>query len=84
MARGLDAWPWIEEGLNHIDTDFYVVLNPLVGKPLTNPRDESWCSNHCWPEKEVEGLRERLEELGIDVHTNHFGDSPVERVSVSV
>ena len=84
VARGFDAWPWVEEGLRHLDTDFYVVLNPLVGKPLTNPRDEAWCSNHCWPEREVEELRERLEELGIDVYTNHFGDRPAERVSISV
>ena len=80
VARGLNAWPWVEEGLKHLNTDFYVILNPLVGRPLTNPRDEAWCSNHCWPGEEVEELREKLEELGIDVYTNHFGDSSAKRV----
>ncbi|AEK73081.1 anaerobic ribonucleoside-triphosphate reductase activating protein [Thermococcus sp. 4557] len=70
VARDFDAWPYIEEGLKRIATDFYVVLNPLVGKPLTNPRDEGWCSEHCWPEGEVEGLKERLEELGIKFYVN--------------
>ena len=82
VARGIDAWPWVKEGLKHLDTDFYVVLNPLVGKPLTNPRNEAWCSNHCWPREEVDELRRRLEEIGIEVHTNHFADSPAEQVPI--
>jgi pyruvate formate lyase activating enzyme len=73
VARGLEAWPYVEEGLKRVETDFYVVLNPLVGRPLTNPRDEKWCSEHCWPNGEVEALRERLEGLGIEVHVNRFG-----------
>ena len=72
VARGLDAWPWVEEGLKHLDTDFYVVLNPLVGKPLTTPRNEAWCSNHCPPKEEVETLREKLEGLGVEVYINKF------------
>ena len=83
VARGFDAWPWVEEGLKHVDTDFYVVLNPLVGKPLTNPRNEAWCSNHCWPREEVEKLREKLEELGVEVYTNHFADDSAGQVSIS-
>jgi len=76
VARGLNAWPYVEEGLRRIATDFYVVLNPLVGKPLTNPRDEGWCSEHCWPEGEVEELRKKLEELGVQVHVNQFFELP--------
>lgn len=72
VARGLDQWPWIEEGLKHVDTDFYAVLNPLVGPPLTNPRNGAWCSEHCWPKKEVEELKERLEEIGIETYASDF------------
>jgi len=70
VAKGFDAWPYIEEGLEKVKTDFYVVLNPLVGRPLTNPRDENWCLEHCWPDEEVESLREKLEGLGIEVYVN--------------
>ncbi|AEH25407.1 anaerobic ribonucleoside-triphosphate reductase activating protein [Pyrococcus yayanosii] len=63
VARGLNQWPYIEEGLKIINTDFRVVLNPLVGRPLTNLRDENWCSRHCWPRKEVYELKEKLEGL---------------------
>jgi len=28
-----------------------VVVNPLVGPPLTNPRDEKWCKEYCYPGK---------------------------------
>lgn len=72
VARGFEQWPWIEEGLKRIDTNFYVVLNSLVGPPLTNPRDKTWCSDHCWPGKAVEELKESLEEIGIKVYTNDF------------
>ncbi|AMQ18372.1 anaerobic ribonucleoside-triphosphate reductase activating protein [Thermococcus peptonophilus] len=72
VARGFDQWPWIEEGLKHIDTDFYAVLNPLVGPPLTNPRNGAWCSEHCWPEREVEDLKKELGEIGIRTYVNRF------------
>ncbi|NJE03828.1 anaerobic ribonucleoside-triphosphate reductase activating protein [Thermococcus sp. MV11] len=72
IPKGFDVWPWVEDGLGHIKTDFYVVLNPLVGKPLTNPRDEDWCSAHCWPKQEVEELKDMLEELGIEFHVNRW------------
>lgn len=78
MARGPDAWPYVEEVLRRINTDFYVVLNPLVGRPLTNPRNEAWCSRYCWPGEEVETLREKLEGLGVEVYVNRFGEPPNE------
>ncbi|ASJ01928.1 anaerobic ribonucleoside-triphosphate reductase activating protein [Thermococcus profundus] len=74
VARGFEQWPWIEEGLKHVRTDFYVVLNPLVGAPLTSPRDGAWCSEHCWPGEEVEKLKEKLTEIGIKVHVNDFSE----------
>ncbi|AFK21686.1 anaerobic ribonucleoside-triphosphate reductase activating enzyme [Pyrococcus sp. ST04] len=70
VAKGLEQWPWIEEAVSRITTDFYVVLNPLVGKPLTSPRDEMWCQQHCWPEREVKLLKKRLEFLGLRVYLN--------------
>ncbi|GAB6100970.1 anaerobic ribonucleoside-triphosphate reductase activating protein [Thermococcus atlanticus] len=70
VAKEMNAWPHIEESLRRVETDFHVVLNPLVGRPLTNPRDESWCLEHCWPEGELLELKERLESLGIEVHLN--------------
>ncbi|WP_461865978.1 anaerobic ribonucleoside-triphosphate reductase activating protein [Thermococcus sp.] len=71
VARNLEQWSYIVEGLKKINTDFYVVLNPLVGKPLTNPRDDEWCSQYCWPRKEnVEKLKRELEELGVEVYVN--------------
>ncbi|WP_457741541.1 anaerobic ribonucleoside-triphosphate reductase activating protein [Thermococcus sp.] len=72
VAKGFNQWFYIEEGLRRLNTDFYVVLNPLVGKPLTNPRDEDWCSKHCWPEKEVKVLKTKLEELGVRVYLSDF------------
>ncbi|WP_457751530.1 anaerobic ribonucleoside-triphosphate reductase activating protein [Thermococcus sp.] len=72
VARGLNAWPYVKTGLRRIKTDFYVVLNPLVGRPLTSPRNENWCREHCWPDEEVEALRDKLEGLGIEVYMNNF------------
>ena len=69
VSRGFkveDIKPWIEEGIERINTDFYVVLNPLVGPPLTDPRDKEWCAEHCWPRNEVEKLKDLLKSLGIE------------------
>ncbi len=75
VARGFNSWPLVEEGIKRLDTDYYIVLNPIAGKPLTNPRDDEWCSDHCWPEKEIKKLEDRFKALGISVYTNHFTDA---------
>jgi len=72
VARGFETWRWIEEGLRRVSTRFYVVLNPLVGKPLTNPRSEGWCSEHCWPSDEIRELEEKLGEMGLRVYRTNF------------
>ena len=73
VPKKFDVLPWIEEALRHVNTNFYVVLNPLVGKPLTNPRDDHWCSQHCWPdEEEVSKIENRLKSLGIKVFINRW------------
>lgn len=68
VSRGFttkEIMKWVKEGLERIETDFYVVLNPLVGSPLTNPRDEEWCNKHCWADREIELIKEKLEEMGV-------------------
>ncbi|AAL82096.1 ribonucleoside-triphosphate reductase activating protein [Pyrococcus furiosus DSM 3638] len=68
VSKGFDIQEimrWIEEGLEKIDTDFYVVLHPLVGPPITNPRNKEWCNNHCWADREIELIKEKLEERGV-------------------
>jgi len=32
--------------------NFYVVIQPLLGYPITNPRDQDWCSEYCNPLRE--------------------------------
>jgi len=86
IPRGFDVWPWVEEGLKRIDTEFYVILNPLVGRPLVNPRDDAWCSAHCWPEDEVRTLEKKLEESDVGfyvamVFTEKFINSPKEPIN---
>ncbi len=80
VVKDLNAWPYIEEGLRKIKSNFYVILNPLTGEPLTNPRDKKWCLKHCWPKEEVEELKEKLEELGIEAHLT---SSPLLRARLS-
>ncbi|AEC51462.1 pyruvate formate-lyase activating enzyme related protein [Pyrococcus sp. NA2] len=68
VARKLDQWPWIIDALKKLDGDSYIVLNPLVGPPLTTPRSSEWCEEHCWPKKEIEELKRKLEEQGFTVY----------------
>jgi len=32
---------------------WYVVVNPLQGRPLVNPRDAGWCARHCSPGQQL-------------------------------
>lgn len=63
---------WIEEGFKYVDMDFYVVLNFFVGLFLISFRNGVWCLEYCWFEREVEGLKERLGEIGIRIYVNCF------------
>ncbi|MCD6301534.1 MAG: anaerobic ribonucleoside-triphosphate reductase activating protein [Staphylothermus sp.] len=48
-------------------TSFYIVLNPLLGSPITTPRNIEWCRVYCDPGKELLfTLREKIKELGIE------------------
>ncbi len=58
---------------------YYVVVNPLRGPPLTNPRSKAWCIRYCDPPKEV--VEEVIEELisqGVNVrgHLNTHKSRP--------
>ena len=35
------------------DTKWYVVVNPLLGPPYTNPRNKSWCKKYCNPSRTI-------------------------------
>ncbi len=59
-------------------TNFYIIINPLLGPPITTPRNIKWCKTYCDPDKELLiMLREKIKELGIEkvyVRENlHFG-----------
>ena len=59
-------------------TNFYIIINPLLGPPITTPRNIKWCKIYCDPDKELLiMLREKIKELGIEkvyVRENlHFG-----------
>ncbi len=51
---------------------WYIVINPLVGHPYTEPRDKQWCTEHCNPAKEdvlklEKSIREIVEPYGVKI-----------------
>lgn len=51
LARGYPKARYEEvmrEALKHVRGRYYVVENRLLGPPLTDPRDKSWCEEHCY------------------------------------
>ncbi|MCD6489084.1 MAG: anaerobic ribonucleoside-triphosphate reductase activating protein [Desulfurococcales archaeon] len=46
---------------------FYIVIQPLLGPPVTDPRDYMWCNKYCNPERtELEIIKQVLvDEYGI-------------------
>lgn len=52
-------------------TKWYVVVNPLQGRPLVNPRDTGWCAKHCSPDQElVDGVVETARRYTMRVYVN--------------
>lgn len=49
LLSGADAKKEILEILRILDknSNFYVVIEPLFGEPITNPRDREWCRMNC-------------------------------------
>jgi len=35
------------------NTEWYVIVIPLLGHPYVNPRDKTWCEKHCNPSRTV-------------------------------
>ncbi len=47
--------------------EYYVVVEPLLGKPITSPRDNNWCRQYCNPgREELNRVREWFVEKGVD------------------
>ena len=78
IARGFskeEMSKYLEEALRRLEgVNFYVILNPLLGYPIVNPRDKEWCKGHCSPkEEDINFLKEELEERGIkNIYVNRF------------
>lgn len=42
----------------------YVVVNPLIGEPLVNPRDREWSRKYCFPrDEELASVRDSIEAI---------------------
>lgn len=72
VARGLTI-EGLKEVLAHITPIIgrhaektVVVVNPLLSKPVTEPRDIEWCNRYCMPgEDELKGTAELFRGLGF-------------------
>ena len=68
VARGIEGYEeYVKEAIETLKYEnFYIVINPLLGPPITHPRDEKWCLNHCNPsEKELNKVRSIIENLDV-------------------
>ncbi len=46
----------------------YIIVNPLLGPPVTSPRNTEWCLRHCWPSwNELREVAEQVSKLGFKV-----------------
>lgn len=69
VTKGIEGYKeYIEEAIETLKyEDFYIVINPLIGSPITHPRDERWCLKHCNPgEREINKVKNIIEELGVE------------------
>ena len=56
----------VEPILKHLGDRVYVIVNPLLGPPITDPRDRKWCEEYCWPsEEELEEAYRIVTEAGF-------------------
>lgn len=68
VARKIEGYEkYIDEAIKKLEYEnFYVVINPLLGPPLTQPRDVKWCLNHCNPSlDEINKVKSIVENLGV-------------------
>lgn len=75
VARNIDIVSmekYIDEALNTIKhNEYYIVVQPILGPPVTSPRNLEWCGKYCNPSKQ------QLEEVAA-----LFRDKGVSRVFV--
>jgi len=46
--------------------NFYIIINPIVGPPITDPRNKEWCIKCCNPSKnDINKVKSFIEKLGI-------------------
>ncbi len=50
---------YAKEALSRINCEYEIIVQPLVGPPLTDPRDKVWCKSNCNPSRKL------LEEVGM-------------------
>jgi len=68
------------------NTTWYIVVNPLLGPPHTDPRDREWCRRHCSPGRElvneVAGLAKRYAKTYVNaIEPYRASGRPVEAAS---
>lgn len=59
---------YLAEALDKLDkhNNYYVIIQPLLGPPITNPRNPEWCRKYCDPDKHTLYLiKNELENMGI-------------------
>ncbi len=59
---------YIKIALNRLrNAKYYIVVNPLLGPPITTPRNIEWCRKYCDPPKEIlYEIRDKIRSLGVD------------------
>ena len=65
---------YIEQAIKRLRyDDFYVVVNPLLGFPLTSPRSVEWSRKHCNPSKEeIRRISEFVKSFGVMVFVKSY------------
>lgn len=79
LIKMLDHLVELREVLNILNhySKYYVIIEPLLGEPITTPRSNDWCKKYCNPsQNELIRIKNRLIELGFRrVYTkNPLGD----------
>ena len=47
--------------------NFYIIVQPLLGLPITDPRDIEWCEKYCNPDTMyLEEIKELLKDMGAE------------------
>ncbi len=72
VAKGIDLDEYVKYGGQAIKqlekhSRFYIIIQPLLGPPITTPRNEEWCREYCDPgEDELDRVAGVFKKLGVD------------------